>query len=78
MATNVRSILKNSTGDYTLRFLSSLNNANPVAIISSNLSGANNPCSEVTSTSCDDVRFKIYQSSTPHDASQIMVAIFGV
>jgi hypothetical protein len=78
MAANVRSILKNSTGDYTLSFLASLNNANPVAIITTNLSGADNPYSEVTSTSRDNVRFKIYRSSALHDASQIMVAVFGV
>jgi hypothetical protein len=78
MAANVRSIVKHATGDYTLTFHSPLNNASPVVIISTNLPGADNPCSEVTSTSRDNVRFRIYRASALHDASNIMVAVFGV
>jgi len=77
MAANVGSIVKNSIGDYTLSLAPPLNNANAVVIVSSNLSGASNPCSEVTSTTRGAVRFRIYQSSALHDASQVMVAVFG-
>jgi hypothetical protein len=78
MATNVGSIIKNSTGDFTLNLSPPLNNANAVAIISTNLPGTNNPYSEVTSTTRSAVRFRIYQSAALHDASQIMVAVFGI
>jgi hypothetical protein len=78
MAANVGSIFKNSTGDYTLNLVQPLNFAKAVTIVSTNLSGENNPYSEVTSTTRSSVRFKTYQSSVLHDASQVMVAVFGV
>jgi len=75
---NISSIDDNGTGDYTINFITNMNDSNYVAIANSNMNGTIGSHANITSKLASSVKVEChYYSSGGFDPSIVSIVVYG-